>query len=517
MADLLYARYSSHAQDDGTSIEVQVEICERAAGGPCRHYIDRARTGRSIHGRDALHRMIADAREGDTVWVHKWDRLGRDAGEAHLIIRDLEDKGVRVQAVGDGNDPLGRGVQLVVAEHYSRALAQRTREGLLKVFERGEHIGGLPAFGWQVINSDQRRVLAKHPAEAVIVRKIVEMYLKNKLGFKAIAAQLNRDGDRTRSGRLWSQSSVRWIVANEQNRGIVFFNRRTYRVNRKTGRRVFNWRRDDQVISRADESLRLISDEEWSQITDRLAKRSAKGTTTNSLTVRPFTGQIICSICGTTCVARKSSNAKGTYYYYACGKRQRQGVTACSNSATIREDLLLGNLQSIMRDIWQQADRLVEAAVARAAAMIGSHREELAANRSLLADLDRRISKMAEAAVESTGATRRAFLRQIGELEAQREQAHRRSEELAAAGADNAESLARSVKRALAEANETILNVASPAETHDIIKQIWGPMTLNADGRLERRPHAPGCIAGAGIDTWRMVSDLAWSWFSKSA
>jgi hypothetical protein len=32
-SDALYARYSSHQQDDSTSIEVQVEQCERVAGG----------------------------------------------------------------------------------------------------------------------------------------------------------------------------------------------------------------------------------------------------------------------------------------------------------------------------------------------------------------------------------------------------------------------------------------------------------------------------------------------------
>jgi hypothetical protein len=40
----LYARYSSHQQDDSTSIEVQIESCEKASGSPLRHYIDRAKT-----------------------------------------------------------------------------------------------------------------------------------------------------------------------------------------------------------------------------------------------------------------------------------------------------------------------------------------------------------------------------------------------------------------------------------------------------------------------------------------
>src|SRR5688572_10070887 len=59
--DAIYARYSSHAQDDSTSIEVQIEQCERAAGGKCQHYIDRAKTGRAMGGRTELLRLLADA------------------------------------------------------------------------------------------------------------------------------------------------------------------------------------------------------------------------------------------------------------------------------------------------------------------------------------------------------------------------------------------------------------------------------------------------------------------------
>src|SRR6185437_14756522 len=62
--DAIYARYSSHQQDDSTSIEVQIEQCERAAGGNLVPYIDRARTGRTAGGRPELQRLIDDAERG---------------------------------------------------------------------------------------------------------------------------------------------------------------------------------------------------------------------------------------------------------------------------------------------------------------------------------------------------------------------------------------------------------------------------------------------------------------------
>jgi DNA invertase Pin-like site-specific DNA recombinase len=93
----LYARYPSYRQDDSTSIDVQVEQCERHAAGPLAHYIDRARTGRSVAGRPEFERLPNDAAAGKIgrLFVHKFDRLGRDSA-IHAVITDLEEYGVEV-------------------------------------------------------------------------------------------------------------------------------------------------------------------------------------------------------------------------------------------------------------------------------------------------------------------------------------------------------------------------------------------------------------------------------------
>src|SRR5262249_24059610 len=93
-----YARYSSHAQDEGSSIEVQIAHCERAAGGTCTHYIDRAKTGRAIGGRLQFQALLADAEAGKIgrVFVWKFARIGRNLAEAADAIQRLEDWGVQV-------------------------------------------------------------------------------------------------------------------------------------------------------------------------------------------------------------------------------------------------------------------------------------------------------------------------------------------------------------------------------------------------------------------------------------
>ena len=59
-----YYRYSSEAQRDSTSIDVQREQCERWAGEALAAYVDEASTGRALAGRENLHRLMADAAQG---------------------------------------------------------------------------------------------------------------------------------------------------------------------------------------------------------------------------------------------------------------------------------------------------------------------------------------------------------------------------------------------------------------------------------------------------------------------
>ena len=165
--DAIYARYSSHAQDDSTSIEVQLEQCERAAGGKCVHYIDRAKTGRAVGGREQLLKLLADAEAGRVgrVYVYKFDRLGR-AAETHVIAQQLDDAGVQLISATEGTNQLARGIQLVVAEDYSRQLAERTRSGLVKRFEQNAFTGGVAPFGYHVADRGRGlcRVRAAHLA-----------------------------------------------------------------------------------------------------------------------------------------------------------------------------------------------------------------------------------------------------------------------------------------------------------------------------------------------------------------
>ena len=240
----IYARYSSHAQDGGTSIDVQIEACSRGLER-CLEYIDRARTGRSMVGREALLRLLADAEAGkiDRVVVYKYDRLGRNLAETSAIIAQLEDCGVEVGSVTEGKDALARGMHLVISEHYSRALAERTHAGLVKRFEQKSWTGGPAPYGYMVEKLESGRHLLKvNPQEAEVVRWLFETYTSESIGMKGLARSLRGKGIPTRKCPIWTFTSVRRILTNDISIGKLVYNRRRFKLNKNTGRRVPVWR-----------------------------------------------------------------------------------------------------------------------------------------------------------------------------------------------------------------------------------------------------------------------------------
>ncbi len=352
-ADAIYGRYSSHAQDDGTSIEVQVESCRRAAGGPCLEYVDRARTGRTIGGRPEFQRLMGDAETGriGRLFVYKFDRLGR-AAETHVLVAQLEELGVEVISATEGRESLSRGVHLVMAEYFSKALAERTRDGLCKRFEQGTFTGGEPPYGYKAVNGpDGKKRLAVNEQEAEAIRQMISAYLDAAISPKGIALRLHELGIPSRHGGQWSFTTVRGILRNRMLIGEVRYNQRRMKLNKETGLRVpvFNAEGDHMISQRPE--LRIVDDETFARVQEKLRARARPRHTSRVASVaRAFTGRLFCGVCGGVFYAKKSKNDKGEYYYYNCGTRQRKGLSACCNTSSVREDQLTKIVDQITPD-----------------------------------------------------------------------------------------------------------------------------------------------------------------------
>jgi site-specific DNA recombinase len=533
-----YYRYSSEAQRESTSIDVQREQCERCAGESLPAYIDEARTGRALAGRVQLHRLIADAAEGKIarVYVYRFDRLGRNESDTFGVVEELESVGVEVVSATEGRDCLTRGMMLVMSAHYSRELAQKTRNGLLKRHEQRAFTGGVPPFGFKVVDNDGKKSLAVDEDEARVVREVYAAYLgPEPMGLKSIAQWLNDRGiatrsmiaerqgrrktirkiNRPRSATPWAKSSIRSILENPVYNGLVVYNRRRMKLDRKSGKRVPVLNDAAALQSYREDRLRIVSDEQFAAVTAKLAGRkvSTARQARSADLIRTFTGHLFCEHCGSAFYARKSENKKGVYIYYQCGCRQRKGPDACPNSITLREDKLLAGLQEVCSMVFNDIDAMASAAVEEAQQAAQGNKVEADRLRVELAQVDRELATVGGLLVDpdvlAEPMAKKTLLRKAAEVEGRREALQGSLAALLDKANDDTGRLADVVRRKLLDAKDRWEAVASPAQLNQLIGEFVGPSVVTPDGRLieagaiKNPAHAcdvHGVIAGGGFE-----------------
>lgn len=104
--------------------------------------------------RPQLEAMIKYVRDGDTVTVHSLDRLGRSLDDLRALVRELTDKGVKVEFIKEnltfsGDDSPMANLLLSVmgafAEFERQLLLERQREGIAVAKKAGKYKGRKPA------------------------------------------------------------------------------------------------------------------------------------------------------------------------------------------------------------------------------------------------------------------------------------------------------------------------------------------------------------------------------------
>ena len=175
--------------------------------------------GLPLEQRPGLLAALDALKKGDVLLVAKRDRLGRDVLNVAMFERLVERKGARVvSAAGEGteaNDPTSRLLRQIVdsfAEYERAVIRTRTRAALGVKKARGERVGGIP-FGFRL--SADRRSLEPAPAEHRAV--MIALALRaSGLSYAAIAAELNRQGFRSRTGSLWVRQSVHVLTSSRR-------------------------------------------------------------------------------------------------------------------------------------------------------------------------------------------------------------------------------------------------------------------------------------------------------------
>src|SRR5450755_672296 len=209
---------------------------------------------------------------------------------------------------------------------------------------KGKWPGGTRPYGYWVDRDTHK--LVPHPEEAPHLKEIFRLYADERLGTRAIAAELNRRGVRNRTGKPWSGHTVARILANPAYAGEIAYG--------------------DVYVEDAHDPL--IDRETWQRASSIAAERADPQTQrAASNSDYDLTGKITCPGCGHKYIGTSATGRSRTYRYYTCFSRVRYGTHGCDAARLPADDTDAAVLQALA-EFYAQAPALITDAVTRAQA-----------------------------------------------------------------------------------------------------------------------------------------------------
>ena len=362
-----YSRFSSDLQSDA-SIEDQIRLCAEKANSQnwniVNNYTDAGISGASLL-RPGIQALMQAAMNGefDILLAEALDRLSRDQEDIAGLFKRMEFAGVKIFTLSEGEiSSLHIGLKGTMNAMFLSDLADKTRRGLRGRVEQGKSGGGL-AYGYKVAqkrNSEgealkgDREIIEE---QANVIRRIFEDYAYKNKSPKAIAAQLNKEGILTASGKAWGQSTINGnrkrgtgLLNNELYIGKLIWNRQRFIKDPNTGKRVTRLNEESEWISKDVPHLRIISQDLWDAAKDRqkALDKSKSGLYRNNRPQYLLSNLLKCGVCG-------GGYSKINSERYGCSSARNKGDSICANKKTIKrehiESLVLNALQThLMRD-----------------------------------------------------------------------------------------------------------------------------------------------------------------------
>ena len=310
-------------------------------------YADEARTG-TKEARPEFQRLLEDCRAGkiQLIITKSISRFARNTVTLLSVIRELKALGVDVFFEEQHIHTLSADGELMItilasyAQEESFSASENQKWRIRKNFQEGKP--------WDATILGYRYKNGRYeiePNEAVIVRKIYDLYLEGR-GLQAIANILNAESISTRFGKKWHISTVRLILSNPTYTGDLLL-QKTFRTDHLTKRKVKNNGELQQfLVEEAHEAI--ISHEEFKRAQEIREKRAGKHAPAGKKydARYPFSGLIICGCCG----AHYHRKVTHTTIIWVCSTFNQQGKKACQSKAVPEKALLtfIPEIESIL-------------------------------------------------------------------------------------------------------------------------------------------------------------------------
>lgn len=333
-----YARVSTDSDEQYTSYEMQVKyyrkfILEHDGWDYVDVYADEGITGTNTKKRDSFNQMINDALDGkiNLIITKSISRFARNTLDTISITRKLKAAGVEVffEKEGlwtfDSKSELILTIMASIAQEESRSISANVTMGKRWGMQEGKvsfayknFLGYKKENGKIVIDEEQ----------AIIVRRIYSMFLKEGKTCSGIAAQLKKEGILTPSGSSanWQKNTVLSILTNEKYKGDALL-QKTFTANfLEHNTKKNNGQLPQYYVENSHPAI--IDKYEWEQVQNELARRQEIGRKYSSNGA--FASKLICEDCGGFYGLKVwHSNSKFKKSILQCNRKFDKGKDRC--------------------------------------------------------------------------------------------------------------------------------------------------------------------------------------------
>lgn len=197
-----YTRVSTTSQaQEGESLSAQIarmeKHCEYKGYKIVGVYTDEGISAKNMVGRPQLQKLLKDIQKDEILLVTDLSRLARHAGQALLLLDDLQAKGIVFQCLNpeiDFSSAFGKFMFTVLsalAEMERANVSAHTKQTMQHLKETAR-LRTVPPFGYKFVAKDKDH--EPDPEQQVVLKKIITMHEDGLSDWK-IAQMLNMEGD----------------------------------------------------------------------------------------------------------------------------------------------------------------------------------------------------------------------------------------------------------------------------------------------------------------------------------
>lgn len=365
-----YARVSTETEDQLNSLENQISyfkdyIVKNPSWTYVDGYIDEGISGSSVKKRKNFLKMIEDSKNDnfDLIITKEVSRFSRNLSDSIKYTQELMSNNVGVYFQSNGINTFDPNSEFIlnmmgsVAQEEVKRLSSRVKWGHHEAIKKGRVLGSNRITGYR----KEHASLIVVEEEALIVKKIFELYATGKYGFNKLAIELHKQGINNSKGNIYDKDTLKRIISNPKYKGF-YSGHTTEVIDYKTKKRI-TIPKEERIIYRSKKIPSIVSEDLWEKANNILNERSSiiktKGLSSRRCEKKyPYSGKIFCAEHNTN-FQRISNNKRSGKAKWACRYYIRYGLEKCQSPIILENDLDQ-MLTLIMNKIFNNKDKLLD-------------------------------------------------------------------------------------------------------------------------------------------------------------